>query len=239
MESSVLGRKQRESRAEKDSASQQPSPELLIQGISAEAEARAAAMEGAARDYALSRLAAAESQAGVIRREAAEAAGRREEEIARDAEARLALERRKLELDSEEGFTRMVLARASKAFAAAAREPGYPDRIFAWLCEAAIGLGADAAEIEAPEAERGLLSSSFLEAAEAEVARLRGRALRLSLSTKVSGFSQGLVLTAEGGRMAFDSSAPTRLQRAESGMRAVIREALRAARETRREGKTP
>ncbi|HEY9053464.1 MAG TPA: hypothetical protein VIO60_01455, partial [Rectinemataceae bacterium] len=89
------------------------------------------------------------------------------------------------------------------------------------------------------EAERPFLSSAFLSKAEATVERLRGGALKLGLSESASAIPQGVILTAEAGRIAYDNSGPARLERAEPAMRALIREALHAARAAGQEGENP
>lgn len=207
-------------------AAPEPDLSLLLEGVRADAEAKMQAVESQAAEYASAKLRAAAEKAAAIKAEAAAAASARESSIKAVFEARLRTETRKLELESEERFMRRVLDLAAAEYANAARKPGYADRIFAWACEAAIGIGGAEAEISASEAERRYLDDAFLARVEQRVSGLTGRPMRLRLSGGPRLDRQGLVLESEGGRLRYDNSAPARLARAEPAMRALIRNAL-------------
>jgi vacuolar-type H+-ATPase subunit E/Vma4 len=202
---------------------------LLLEGVRADAEARIQAVEAQAAEYASAKLAKASEQAAAIAAEASAAASAREASIRAVYEARLRTETRKLELESEEGFMRHVLDLAAADYANAARAPGYGDRVFAWVCEAAIGIGSDEVEMRFSDAEAPYLDDEFLARVEQRAAELAARPIRLRLSKAPRLESQGILLEAEGGRLRYDNTAPARLARAESAMRAVIRKALEPA----------
>ena len=212
---------------------QAPAPEpdmtLLLEGVRADADARIQAVQAQAAEYAAAKLEKASGQASAIAAEASAAASAREASIKSVYEARLRTETRKLELESEESFMRHVLDLAAAEYAKAAHSPGYGERIFAWVCEAAIGIGSDEAEIRVSDAEAPYLDDAFLARAGQRASELAARQIRLRLSKEPHLDRQGILLEAEGGRLRYDNTAPARLARAERSMRAVIRKALEPA----------
>jgi vacuolar-type H+-ATPase subunit E/Vma4 len=211
-----------------------PAPEpdlsLLLEGIRADAEAKIKTVESQAAEYASAKLRKAAEKAAAIEAEAAQTASVRESSIKAAYETRLRTETRKLELESEERFMRRVLDLAAAEYAKALDCPEYGDRVFAWACEAAIGIGSAEAEIRASKAQAAYLDSGFLARVERRVFELSGRSIALSLSKAPPLDSQGLILESEGGRLRYDNSAPARLARAEAAMRGLIRAALESAR---------
>ncbi len=211
-----------------------PAPEpdlsLLLEGIRADVEAKIKTVESQAAEYASAKLRKAAEKAAAIEEEAAQTASARESSIKAVYETRLRTETRKLELESEERFMRRVLDLAAAEYAKAGDGPEYGDRIFAWACEAAIGIGSSGAEIRASEAEAKYLNAEFLARVEQRVFELAGRSIHLSLSKKPFLNRQGLLLESEVGRLSYDNSAPARLARAEGAMRGLIRAVLESAR---------
>lgn len=211
-----------------------PAPEpdlsLLLEGIRADAEAKIKTVESQAAEYASAKLRKAAEKAAAIEAEAAQTASVRESSIRAAYETRLRTETRKLELESEERFMRRVLDLAAAEYAKALDGPEYGDRVFAWACEAAIGIGGSEAEIRTSEAEARYLNTEFLARVEQGVFELAGRSIHLSLSKKPFLDRQGLLLESEGGRLCYDNSAPARLARAEGAMRGLIRATLESAR---------
>jgi len=208
----------------------EPDLSLLLEGIRADAEAKIKAAESQAAASASAKLQKAAEKAAAIEAEAAQTAAARESAAKAVFEARLKTETRKLELESEERFMRRVLDLAAAEYAKAEESPDYGDRIFAWACEAAIGIGSAEAEIRASKALAAYLDSGFLARVERRVFELSGRSISLSLSKEPPLDSQGLILESEGGRLRYDNSAPARLARAEAAMRGLIRAALESAR---------
>ena len=212
---------------------QAPAPEpdmtLLLEGVRADAGARIQAVEAQAAEYAAAKLAKASGQAAAIVAEASAAASTREAAIRAVYEARLRTETRKLELESEESFMRHVLDLAAAEYAKAAQSPGYGERIFAWICEAAIGIGSDEAELRVSDAEAPYVDDEFLARVEQRATELAARPIHLRLSNAERLECQGILLEAEGGRLRYDNTAPARLARAERAMRGLIRKALESA----------
>ncbi|MDX9784514.1 MAG: V-type ATP synthase subunit E family protein [Spirochaetia bacterium] len=210
-----------------------PAPEpdlsLLLEGIRADAEAKIKAVESQAAASASAKRKKAADKAAAIEAEAAQTASARESSIKAVFEARLKTETRKLELESEERFMRRVLDLAAAEYLKTREAPEYGDRIFAWACEAAIGIGCSEAEIRVSEAEAGYLNAEFLARVERSVFELSGRSVHLSLSKEPFLDHQGLLLESEGGRLRYDNSAPARLARAEEAMRGLIRAAIESA----------
>jgi V/A-type H+-transporting ATPase subunit E len=94
------------------------------------------------------------------------------------------------------------------------------------IVEAAIGLGAESAQIDASNVERKLIDERML----AEVARIvqanTGNNLKLKLSDSEPLKTQGVVLTAEDGRTVFNNQMKTRMLRKQREIRTLIYDAL-------------
>jgi vacuolar-type H+-ATPase subunit E/Vma4 len=208
----------------------EPDLSLLMEGIRADADAKIEEIEAQAAASASAKLRKAAEKATAIEAEAAQTARARELAVKAIFEARLKTETRKLELESEERFMRRVLDQAVAEYAKAEDSPEYGDRLFAWACEAAIGISSPEAEIRASEAEAGYLNAEFLARVEHRVFELSGRSIRLSISKELPLDRQGLLLESENGRLRYDNSASARLARAEAAMRGLIRAAIEPAR---------
>ncbi|MDX9828500.1 MAG: hypothetical protein RBT73_12230 [Spirochaetia bacterium] len=206
-----------------------PDLSLLLEGIMSDADEKIQTLESQAAEYASIKLEKTAQKVAEIEAETVKAISTRSSSIKAIYEARLTTETRKLELESEELFMRHVLDLAAIEYEKARELPDYGDRIFAWACEAAIGIGSSEAEIRASEPEAGYLNAEFLAQVEQRVFELSGRSIHLSLSKEPLSDRQGLLLESESGRLRYDNSAPARLARAEKAMRGLVREALESA----------
>lgn len=95
-----------------------------------------------------------------------------------------------------------------------------------WIAEAAIGLGAESAEVNASERERTLIDAPLLAEAVARAQAQTHRPIELTVSAGQPLKSQGVVLTAADGRTAFNNQIRTRLQRSQRQIRTLIYDAL-------------
>jgi vacuolar-type H+-ATPase subunit E/Vma4 len=81
------------------------------------------------------------------------------------------------------------------------------------IVEAAVGLGANSALVNATVEERALIDESLLEEAKKRVKELTGRDVELRLSTEQPLSRQGVVLTAIDGKTAYNNQVEMRFLR--------------------------
>jgi vacuolar-type H+-ATPase subunit E/Vma4 len=198
----------------------------IVAGILADAEAEAARIVAEAEAYAVSVSQRAAAQAATIAREAAVKAEALAAGIALDAQAKAAMERRRNVLLLQESLVSGIVVKAEKALSEAMGQPVYRDTLRRWIVEAAIGLSAEAATVNASMHELPLIDGALLREAEAEVLAATGKATRLSRLDGNPLSAQGVYLMAEGGRLAYDNTVATRLERGRTEIRKRIYKAL-------------
>ncbi len=191
----------------------------LLAGIAREADRKAAEIEEEAASYARTRAEAARTQAGEILRKAEETAAAQCESVRRNAESRAAVEARKTSLRIRDRLIQDTLDAARRVVAEAEERPGYAEVLRLWIVEAAVGLSAPEARVNASREELPRITDALLREAEREVQEFTGKPVRLS---RVEGDplpAQGVVLTAPDGRLAYNNQVPTRFLRAQSEIR--------------------
>ncbi len=115
-----------------------------------------------------------------------------------------------------------VMDRVEKRLAAMIDEPGYRSALVNWVAEAAIGLSAESAEVNASQKERDLIDEQLL----AEAVEQAGGQVALRLSSAPPLPGQGIVLTAADGRTAFNNQVKTRILRNRRRIQTLIHDCL-------------
>lgn len=205
---------------------QRPEDLELLAGIAREAELKAAQIAEEAAAYARSRAEAAEAQAREILRKAEEASEAQARTVLRNAEARAAVEARKALLRGRDGLIQETLEAARRIVARAAEESGYGDVLREWIVEAAVGLSVPKARVNASREDLPRITEDLLREAEREVLELTGKPVRLSRVEQDPLPAQGVILTAEDGRLAYNNQVPVRFLRAQSDIRKLVHAAL-------------
>jgi vacuolar-type H+-ATPase subunit E/Vma4 len=198
----------------------------IVAGILADAEAEAARIVAEADAYGVGVAERAAAQAATIEREAAAKADALAAGIALDAQAKAAMERRRNALLLQESLASGIVLKAEKALGMAMGQSGYRDTLRRWIVEAAIGLSSEAATVNASMHELPLIDEALLREAEAEVLASTGKATRLSRLDGDPLTGQGVYLVAGGGRLAYDNTITTRLERRRTEIRKLIHKAL-------------
>ena len=134
----------------------------IISGILADAQAEAARIVAEAQAYAAGAAERSAAQAATIEREAAAKAQALAASIAQDAQAKAAMERRRNALLLQESLASGKVLKAEKALAEAMVQPGYRDTLRRWIVEAAIGLSAESATVNASMRELPLIDEALL-----------------------------------------------------------------------------
>lgn len=200
--------------------------EALVDGILADADAEAARIRAEAEAYATASTARAREQAATILRESAAKAEQQVAAIKADAEAKIAIERRKRVLRMQENMARDVVDRVARKLSAMVGTPEYRNILRGWIAEAAVGLSAASASVNASMDELGLLDDTLLRAAEADVLAATGKATKLRVVKGDPSIGQGVYLLADGGKLAYDNRVSTRLERRRTEIRKQIYKAL-------------
>jgi vacuolar-type H+-ATPase subunit E/Vma4 len=198
----------------------------IVAGILADAEAETARIVAEAEAYAASTTGRAASQAATIEHEAAAKAETLAAGIALDAQAKAAMERRRNALLLQESLASGIVLKAEKALGKAMGQSGYRDTLRQWIVEAAIGLSTEVATVNASMQELPLIDEALLREAESEVLAATGKATRLSRLDGNPLPGQGVYLVADGGRLAYDNTVATRLERGRTEIRKLIYKAL-------------
>ncbi|MHC4742990.1 MAG: V-type ATP synthase subunit E [Planctomycetota bacterium] len=183
--------------------------------IVAEAEKKAAEK----RKYAEKRIESTLNDAGQKAAEQAEAAKRK---VVSGAE----IEAKRRSMHARDAVMREITDLAEEKLRSMVGIAGYADILTGWLIEAAIGLDAESASVNASQKELALIDQSMLSKVSKEVQTQTGKNVNLRLSDEQPLSSQGVVLTAADGRTAFNNQVRTRMLRNQRQIRTEIYNAL-------------
>ncbi len=103
---------------------------------------------------------------------------------------------------------------------------GYKAILADWTTEAAIGLGAESALINASEKERALIDQKLIREVTEKVLSKTGKNVTLQLTSDAPLNGQGVILTAVDGRTAFNNQFKTRISRKERDIQMTIYKTL-------------
>jgi len=121
-----------------------------------------------------------------------------------------------------------IMNRVENKLASMTGEEKYRSVLINWIAEAFIGLGAEAAQINASEKERALINDPLLSEVKEKIHKQTNKQAQLKLSDAEPLKSQGVVLTAADGRTAFNNQVKTRMLRNQSEIRKLIYNAVLA-----------
>lgn len=137
---------------------------------------------------------------------------------------RLELQRRSLAIRNE--VIKNIQKQVEEKFNSMIANENYRTILASWIEEAAIGLDAPSAVINASEKEVSLISEQMISEAVEKVHQETGKQVSLKLSKESPLQSQGIVLTSDDGHIAFNNQVKTRMLRKERVIRMAIYNAL-------------
>jgi len=123
-----------------------------------------------------------------------------------------------------------IMDRVEERFGSMIDEPDYRTTLTNWVVEAAIGLEADAAQVNASHRERPLIDAAMLQRVAERVRAQTGKQVTLTLSEGPPLKGQGVILTTMDGRMAFNNQVRTRMLRKQREIQKQIYDRLFAGR---------
>jgi vacuolar-type H+-ATPase subunit E/Vma4 len=115
-----------------------------------------------------------------------------------------------------------IMDRVEKKLSSMTGDADYRSVLVDWITEAAIGLDAETAQVNASEKERTLINDQLLSEVKEKIHTQTGRQVALTLSDAQPLKSQGVVLTAADGRTAFNNQVKTRMSRNQREIRTLI-----------------
>jgi vacuolar-type H+-ATPase subunit E/Vma4 len=194
----------------------------LISGIEKDAKQEAEKIIREAEKRAKELTAHTEKQVRSIRKEADEKAKAQSEAATKKVLSGVDIEIKRKTLHMREKIFSEILGRVKEEFVKRIQKPGYKDILLDWVVEAAVGLGAEEAEVSVSKEGKGLVDAQFLKKAEKRAEKISGKKVRLKLSDDSPQSRQGVVLTAADGRTAFNNQVSTRLLRKQREIRDMI-----------------
>ena len=115
-----------------------------------------------------------------------------------------------------------ITARVEKKLGSMTGDENYRSTLIGWLAEAAIGLDAESARVNASSEELKLIDDKMLSEATERVRKQTGGQVELTLSGAEPLKHQGVVLTAADGRTAFNNQVRTRMLRNKREIQTLI-----------------
>jgi vacuolar-type H+-ATPase subunit E/Vma4 len=138
----------------------------------------------------------------------------------------LQIELKRRSMHIRETVMRQIQDEVEKKLEAITGDANYRSILIDWIIEAAIGLGAEVAQINASEKERAFINDQLISEATEKIRTKTGRQVTLQLSQEPALKLQGIVLTAADGRTAFNNQVRTRMLRKEREIRMTIYDTL-------------
>jgi vacuolar-type H+-ATPase subunit E/Vma4 len=194
----------------------------LISGIEKDAKQEAEKIISEAEKRAEELTSHTEKQVRSIRKEAEEKAQVQSEAVTKKVLSGVEIEIKRKTLHMKEKIFSEILGRVKEEFVKRMQKPEYRDILLDWIVEAAVGLGAEEAEVSVSKGESGLVDAQFLKKAEKRAEKISGKKVGLKLSNDSPELRQGVVLTAADGRTAFNNQVSTRLLRKQREIRDMI-----------------
>ena len=198
----------------------------LISGIESNALAEAEKIKKEAEIQAAERKKYLDKQVTSILKDAEEKARAESALIKSKLLSGVDVEIKRKEMHSRDEMLNEIQQRVKKELEDLTGKKQYRDVLLNWITEAAIGLSADHAFVSVSADEKGIIDGSLLAEAEKKVKTITGRSVSLELSGETATGSQGVILTAEDGRTAFNNQVAVRLLRKQKAIRKLIYQKL-------------
>ena len=195
----------------------------LLAGIRDDARQEAEAIIEKARIAAERRRDAATQQVERITKEAEDQLRGRIEIIQRNCDSNIGVATRRISLQMRNELLQTVTDSVQVELNNMVKLSEYRRVLSGWIVEAVLGLGAvSEALVNASASELPLIDSKLLREAEGEVKEICGRSVTLKKSDGAPLSAQGVVITSQDGRVAFNNQVRTRLLRRQTEISRLI-----------------
>jgi V/A-type H+-transporting ATPase subunit E len=199
---------------------------VLISDIEADARAEAEGIIKEAENQAADKRKYADKQVESLLNDARKRAEEQAQAVMKKALSTVELELKRRSLHLRATVIQEIMDRVEKRLDSMIRDADYRSVLLDWIAEAAIGLGAESAQVNASTDEQALIDDQLLAQACGKVRARTGTQIALTLSTAEALEYQGVVLTAADGRTAFNNQVRTRLLRSQRKIRMLIYDTL-------------
>jgi len=213
--------------------SEEQEKETLIRDIQADARVEAEGILKEAEAQIADKKKYAGLQVESLLNDARRSAQEQAEAIRKKAASAVALEVKRRQMHRQADVARDIMERVEKRLAAMVGDARYRAVLVDWIAEAAVGLGAESARVNASQQERAMIDDCLLAEATEKVRAATGGQIALALSADPPLPAQGVVLTAADGRTAFNNQVKTRMGRWHRQIEALIHDSLFDSREER------
>jgi vacuolar-type H+-ATPase subunit E/Vma4 len=136
------------------------------------------------------------------------------------------LELKRQSMSVRSALVQNVMSMVEDKLASMTGDENYRSVLINWIAEAFIGLGAEAAQVNASQKERDLIDDRLLSQAKEKIHMQTNKQAQLKLSDAEPLKYQGVVLTAADGRTAFNNQVKTRMLRKQREIQILIYNAV-------------
>jgi vacuolar-type H+-ATPase subunit E/Vma4 len=185
----------------------------LISNIESDAEREAEEIVVQAEKQAQERKKYAEMQVQSITKDAEERAQKQSESVERTIMSSVKVEVKRKILQVRVKAIDIVLERVRAELSAMQQKSAYRNVLQAWIVEGVLGLESESVLVNASAAERKLITDQMLADAERKIKKVSGRGVNIKLSPEPALKNQGIMVTAEDGRTAFNNQVEARIAR--------------------------
>jgi vacuolar-type H+-ATPase subunit E/Vma4 len=200
----------------------------LISGIESDARIEEEAIIKDAEKQAAEKRKYSEKKIEALLNDARSEAQRQAEAVKRKILSGVKLELKRNSMSVRSVLMQDIMDRVENKLASMAGDENYRSVLINWIAEAFIGLGAEAAQINASQKERALIDDRLISEAKEIIHIQTNKQAQLKLSDAEPLKYQGVVLTADDGRTAFNNQVKTRMLRNQREIRTLIYNAVLA-----------
>ena len=200
----------------------------LISGIESDARIEEEAIIKEAEKRAAEKKKYSEKKIEALLNDARSEAQRQAEAVKIKVLSGVKLELKRHSMSVRSDLIKEIMNRVENKLASMAGDENYRSVLINWIAEAFIGLGAEAAQINASKKERALINDQLLSEVKEIIDMQTNKQAQLKLSDVEPLKYQGVVLTAADGRTAFNNQVKTRMLRNQREIRTLIYNAVLA-----------
>ncbi len=200
----------------------------LISGIESDARIEEQEIIKEAEKQAAEKRKYSEKKIEALLNDAQSEAQKQAEAVNRKMLSAVELELKRHSMSVRSALIQEIMNRVEDKLASMTDDENYRSVLINWIAEAFIGLGVQTAEINASQRERKLINDSLLSEVKEKIRVETDKQAQLILSDAEPLKSQGVVLTAADGRIAFNNQVKTRMLRSQRKIQTLIYNAVLA-----------
>ncbi|MCP4261035.1 MAG: hypothetical protein GY774_26515 [Planctomycetes bacterium] len=200
----------------------------LISGIESDARVEEEEIIKEAEKRAAEKRKYSEKKIETLLNDARSEAQKQSEAVMRKMLSGVELELKRHSMSDRSALIQDIMNRVESKLGSMTSDANYRSILINWIVEAFVGLGVEAAQINASQKERALIDDRLLSEVKDKIKTQTNKKAQLKLSDAEPLRPQGVVLTAADGRTAFNNQVRTRLLRNQSEIRTLIYNAVLA-----------